>query len=53
MKTYKKVELLAKNAPKGSYVAGCPVEKRGTGESGLFLLCGKGPDLCVECERTH
>ena len=53
MKKYKKVELLAKNAPRGSYVAGCPVEKGGTGESPVFLFCRKGDDLCIECERTH
>jgi len=26
MKTYKKVEIVAKNAPSGSYAAGCPVK---------------------------
>ena len=53
MKTYKKVKLLAKNATQGSYVAGCPAEKRGNGNPGLVLLCGKGADNCIQCERTH
>lgn len=26
MKNYKEVEMLAKNAPTGSYAAGCPVQ---------------------------
>ena len=26
MKTYKKVKMQAKNAPSGSYAAGCPAE---------------------------
>lgn len=31
MKTYKKVEVEAVNAPSGSYAAGCPVETEGPG----------------------
>ncbi len=29
MKTYKKVELVAKNAPKGSFSAGCAMRSSG------------------------
>lgn len=29
MKSYKNVVLFAKNAPRGSYAAGCPTHKRG------------------------
>ena len=29
MKTYKKVKMQAKNAPSGSYAAGCPADGRG------------------------
>ena len=31
MKTYKKVELEAVNAPSGSYAAGCPQYRSGAG----------------------
>ncbi len=31
MKTYKKVEMVAKNAPSGSYAAGCPQYRSGAG----------------------
>lgn len=41
MKTYKKVELVAKNAPSGSYVAGCPTNEYGYGP------------YCRKCERTQ
>lgn len=40
MKEYKNVEMLAKNAPAGSYAAGCPVE-------GDFFATE-----CHKCERT-
>ena len=53
MKIYKKVELVAKNTPKGSYVAGCPAEKRGNKQNHFFLCMDHGEDYCVECERTH
>ena len=29
MKTYKKVKMQAKNAPSGSYAAGCPADSNG------------------------
>ena len=43
MKSYKKVEMVAKNAPSGSYAAGCPTEvsTRGWSESGRY---------CEQCE---
>ena len=42
MKTYKKVELVAKNAPSGSYAAGCPEN-----------MCGYDQLQCKKCERTY
>lgn len=42
MKKYNEVEMLAKNAPAGSYAAGCPVNERGTGWY----------SDCLNCERT-
>ena len=41
MKTYKKVEMEAVNAPSGAYAAGCPAN-----EYGMDVLCKK-------CERTR
>ena len=41
MKEYKKVEMVAKNAPSGSYAAGCPVNDYGTIQD------------CHKCERTR
>ncbi len=44
MKSYKKVEMVAKNAPSGSYAAGCPTElstRGGRSESGHY---------CEQCE---
>ncbi len=40
MKNYKEVELEAKNAPTGSYAAGCPAEGR------------QYQTMCINCERT-
>ncbi len=40
MKTYKKVQVEAKNAPSGSYAAGCPVNRDGNTTN------------CKNCERT-
>ncbi|MBR6160946.1 MAG: hypothetical protein IKQ75_03665 [Bacteroidales bacterium] len=52
MKNYKKVKMLAKNAPAGSYAAGCPENDRGGGKMNNLLFCGmKGG--CVNCERTR
>ena len=41
MKTYKKVKMKAKNAPSGSYAAGCPADYNGAGES-----------RCRDCDRA-
>lgn len=47
MKTYKKVEMVAKNAPSGSYAAGCPEMWGGTKDSGDPRY------RCKYCERTQ
>lgn len=41
MKEFKKVEMIAKNLPTGSYAAGCPAEK-----------CDYSAQQCKYCERT-
>ena len=41
MKKFKKVQLIAKNLPTGSYAAGCPAKDRGS-----------WGDFCLRCERT-
>ncbi len=41
MKSYKKVEVVAVNAPSGSYAAGCPSDSFGNGDY-----------ICKKCERT-
>ena len=51
MKTYKKVELEAKNAPSGSYAAGCPEIDRGP-DWVHYDSEGPHPHGCVNCERT-
>lgn len=43
MKKYSKPEMLAKNAPTGSYAAGCPENKDG---GGMYDW------QCKKCERT-
>lgn len=45
MKEYKEVKVEAKNAPTGSYVAGCPSLNRGKWDSGDYS--------CKNCERTE
>lgn len=40
MKNYKKVQMVAKNAPTGSYAAGCPTDQMGYDVR------------CKQCERT-
>lgn len=42
MKEYKKVEMVAKNAPSGSYAAGCPE----------LAHWGNGMADCRKCEIT-
>ena len=44
MKNYKKVKMVAKNAPTGSYAAGCPEKNRGASSVGDYS--------CINCERT-
>lgn len=52
MKTYKKVELVAKNAPSGSYAAGCPEHTPREGGQGVYIP-GYGYDgSCKKCEVT-
>ena len=41
MKTYKKVKMQAKNAPSGSYAAGCPADWNG------------GSMSCKRCDRAE
>lgn len=52
MKTYKKVEVEAVNAPSGSYAAGCPQYRSGTGIEVDF-----GPEhpysACKYCECSR
>lgn len=43
MKKYTKVQMMAKNAPTGSYAAGCPVNYRD----------GIGCPKCIDCERAR
>lgn len=51
MKTYKKVELVAKNAPSGSYAAGCPQYQAGRGAD-LNYGAGNPQSACRYCEAT-
>lgn len=51
MKTYKKVELVAKNAPSGSYAAGCPQYKAGAGYD-ADRGAGNPSSTCRYCEAT-
>lgn len=43
MKSYKNVEMFAKNSPAGAYAAGCPVH------SGYYSVPG-GTPYCSSCE---
>lgn len=43
MKEYKKVEVLAKNAPSGSYAAGCPTKA---------IYDATGDPDCRQCESA-
>lgn len=51
MKTYKKVELVAKNAPSGSYAAGCPQYRAGAGDH-YEGEPGHPRNSCMYCECT-
>ena len=48
MKTYKKVELEAVNAPSGSYAAGCPTNEN-CAQAGKPLSYSF---ICKNCERS-
>jgi len=52
MKKYAKPQMMAKNAPTGSYAAGCPEMKHGSTASGTYdgkyRLVG-----CKPCEMTQ
>lgn len=59
MKNYKNVEMFAKNAPSGSYAAGCPTGKTQGGmvyvedhdyASGWRMIGGRYPWHCEACE---
>ena len=52
MKTYKKVELVAKNAPSGSYAAGCPQYRSGAGRDYGGYQPGDPRHACKYCECT-
>ncbi len=52
MKTYKKVELQAKNAPSGSYAAGCPQYRPGAGDDIGCGTPGQPCNTCKYCECT-
>lgn len=48
MKEYSKPKMVAKNAPSGSYVAGCPTNNKCSGMSDNWHNDG-----CKYCERTR
>lgn len=51
MKQYKKVEMEAKNAPSGSYAAGCPQYQSGVGSDwGESRPAGHPSNSCKYCE---
>lgn len=62
MKSYKNVELFAKNAPTGSYAAGCPTHHKERYDSSHYRVidsdgrihyeCDYG-DMCNYCELAH
>lgn len=47
MKNYSKPQMMAKNAPTGSYAAGCPANRGGSGSVEQSWLV-----VCRKCERT-
>ncbi len=47
MKTYQKAKMIAKNAPTGSYAAGCPAHHSTTGPNGT-----QGKKDCKACEMS-
>lgn len=50
MKQYKKVEMVAKNAPSGSYAAGCPQYQAGTGHEYGGMPPGHPSNSCKHCQ---
>lgn len=54
MKSYKNVEMFAKNSPSGSYAAGCPQDmcnaeaERFERDHSGWVVC-----RCQQCERTY
>lgn len=50
MKSYKKVEMVAKNAPSGSYFASCPQYRSGTGANDNYCEAGSPMNSCRYCE---
>jgi len=50
MKKYSKPQMMAKNAPTGSYAAGCPAKDRSGNIVNQILSCGSAS--CKKCERT-
>lgn len=53
MKSYKNVEMMAKNAPSGSYAAGCPQYQAGTGCEYGSGRAGDSNNSCKYCECTR
>lgn len=52
MKSYKNVELFAKNAPVGAYAAGCPTHRHSNSRWGSFTCEDENgrPVYCAQCE---
>lgn len=51
MKNYKKVQVMAKNAPTGSYAAGCPTNSRSREVKLFAASCGLVMN-CKKCELS-
>ena len=50
MKTYEEVKMLAKNAPSGSYAAGCPTHTNlGGGSHGCYNPEKNSLCSCTDC----
>ena len=52
MKEFKKAEVIAKNAPTGSYAAGCPQFSAGAGGDYWTGSPGNPSNACKYCECT-
>jgi len=56
MKKYNKPQMMAKNAPTGSYAAGCPTyNSQGGAQTSSFPFGGGNPRTrnCKQCEVTR